>query len=176
MARHTHTSIIWDVDAVADCWAAHRIALQRDLDSIDQCVMCGIQLKTVVVREKKVKEKWSIEKHLFRIISHMLEDENLYSKCYYMYLSTIFIFIHHSPFTIVVVARCAAAMAVEILGVIKWCVMAVYSGKQNCRMWMYLCNVHICAIGWKMLRLNAIVIKTSNLKQRHTALRMTQQQ
>lgn len=28
--------------------------------------------------------------------------------------------------------------------------------------------VHRCAIGWKMLRLNAIVIKTSNLKQRHS--------
>lgn len=32
--------------AVPYCWAAHRIALHRDLDSIDQCVICDIQLKT----------------------------------------------------------------------------------------------------------------------------------
>lgn len=41
-----------------------------------------------------MKEELRIEKHRFKIISHMLEDENLYSKCYYMYLSTIFIFTH----------------------------------------------------------------------------------
>lgn len=67
---------------------------ERDLDSIDQCVMCGIQVKTkncvVGENERKIENREA-----------PLEDENLYSKCYYMYLSTIFIFI----FTHIVVVR-----------------------------------------------------------------------